>query len=930
MLTVLTWGCAFFLTLSANLAVAGNTSPLVFVGDHNLPPYEFVENGEPRGANVDLARAIGRYLGRPVEVRLMEWKEAQSRVLKGDGDALTLLARTHEREAQFDFSQQTFPVSFSLFVQLEREREMIALSGKRIGVIDGGLPQTYFAREHPDALLVVVKDNIDGTKKLLRGEIDAFAANRWSGLFLLRELGTVGITALPPFNERKSNIAVQKGNVALLLDIDNAITQLKETGEFDRIIDRWSSSRVHLLSDSTARTFAYAAVGVLLALLIAAISLIRYRRITQQLRSEMEHRHRVEEQLTESQYRLDLALDTAMIGTYDWDNRTGNLLGNRHLFLIFGYDSDTTTGTYEAFRCRVHPEDTASHEQKLELAKETHADYKHEFRVLWPDNEVRYVSGRGRFIYDNTGCPTRMIGVVLDVTETIERTAALSQSERQFSTLVNNSPDIFARLDLALRHVYVSPAIQSITGVPAEDFLGKTNDELGMDADLCVLWRSTMQDAIISRCVRHVNFGFLTPTREQRYYEGRVVPEFGVEGKVESLLCITTDVTERELAVQELQLRESQLREADRRKNEFLATLAHELRNPLAPIRNAVHLLRLSDKPDVRERALDIVQRQVDQMVHLVDDLLDVNRITQGKLELRRQVIDVADAVRNAVEVSRPAIMQHQHSLELDLPHRPILIDADMTRITQVISNVLTNAAKYTNNSGKIRLEVQADDKFVEINVADNGIGISPEMLPHVFEMFSQVRHAPSHEYGGLGIGLALVKQLVDLHGGSVSAFSEGEGKGTLICLRLPIATIQFPSDMKNEGNAEVVQPGATRVLVVDDNVDNADSLEALLDALGCDVSVAYSGQAALQRYTEHKPSIVFLDLGMPGLDGYAVARRIRTEAGGSSVFLVALTGWGQESDLVRTKEAGFDRHLVKPIGLPGLEKVLVESLLVS
>jgi signal transduction histidine kinase/ActR/RegA family two-component response regulator len=372
----------------------------------------------------------------------------------------------------------------------------------------------------------------------------------------------------------------------------------------------------------------------------------------------------------------------------------------------------------------------------------------------------------------------------------------------------------------------------------------------------------------------------------------------------------------------ERQRTEAALRINDRRKDEFLAVLAHELRNPLAPIQNALHILRRSGTNDGRTiEVSQILERQVNHLVRLVDDLLEVSRISRGRIELRKERIDVATAIRTAVEASRPLIDAAGHELSLAVPETPLTIEADPVRITQVLTNLLNNAAKYTAPNGKIWLTAQAEDDQVSISVRDDGNGISPEMLPGIFDLFTQADANAGRAQGGLGIGLTLAKMFVEMHGGTVHAFSPGSGEGSEFVVRLPLLTGVSP--------AAAAPPRATdalarrRVLVVDDNRDSADSLGMLLGLLGAHVRVVYSGIEALDALEVFRPGVILLDIGMPGMDGHEVARTIRQRPEFKDVRLIALTGWAQKEDVLRTRASGFDYHVTKPADLGALERLL-------
>ena len=365
------------------------------------------------------------------------------------------------------------------------------------------------------------------------------------------------------------------------------------------------------------------------------------------------------------------------------------------------------------------------------------------------------------------------------------------------------------------------------------------------------------------------------------------------------------------------------LEEADRRKDEFLATLAHELRNPLAPIRNSIHILRLTAVNDLTSHVYEMLERQVGYMVRLVDDLLEVSRVTRGKIELRKERVDLSAIIEMAVETSRPLIESARHELTMVLAQESLWLEADAVRLAQVFANLLNNAAKYTDESGHIWITTSREGDSAVVTVRDNGIGIPAASLPRVFDMFMQGDATKSRGGGGLGIGLTLARTLAEMHGGTVDARSEGLGKGSEFVVRLPLAANSRRSLSELPGALAGGVQGRARVLVVDDSRDGADSLRALLELLGAEVRVAYDGPAALETCHTYQPEVVLLDIGMPGMNGYEVARRIRQRPDFQDVTLIALTGWGQEKDRRNSEAAGFDHHLVKPINIDALQALL-------
>jgi signal transduction histidine kinase len=371
------------------------------------------------------------------------------------------------------------------------------------------------------------------------------------------------------------------------------------------------------------------------------------------------------------------------------------------------------------------------------------------------------------------------------------------------------------------------------------------------------------------------------------------------------------------------------LQEANHRKDEFLAMLAHELRNPLAPIRTAVQLLRLKELAEPhRNRARDVIERQIEHLVNLIDDLLDVSRITRGMITLQLEPVLVGAIVARAVETARPAIDAHRHVLEIDMPDELISIEGDKTRLVQVIANILHNAAKFMDPGGRIRLSARRDGQYVAITIADTGIGIAPELIPRIFELFTQVHTKSERAQGGLGIGLALVRRLTEMHGGSVSVHSDGQGRGSEFTVRLPVMASPLAvlsSQRREEGPIPEIEP--QRILVADDNHDAAEALSLQLQLAGHEVRTAHDGVEALDLAATFEPDIVLLDLGMPKMDGYEAARQLRLlSTSGRRMMLIALTGWGQQQDRDRTAAAGFDAHLVKPVAEAQLFKALAAA----
>jgi PAS domain S-box-containing protein len=501
------------------------------------------------------------------------------------------------------------------------------------------------------------------------------------------------------------------------------------------------------------------------------------------------------------------------------------------------------------------------------------------------------------------------------------------RSEALKAAVLESALDAIITIDHRGAIVEFNPAAERMFGWPRSEAIGKVLVDLIIPQSLKGQHEQGLR--------RYLATGH-GPVLDKRI-ESRAVRSDGTEFPVE--LAITRiplpgpamftgyirDIAERLRLEEELRTRAEQLLAADRRKNEFLATLAHELRNPLAPLRNGLQILRLGHAdPAAMQEARAMMERQLSQMVHLIDDLLDLSRISRGTVELRKQRTELAKVVEQAVETSRPLIEQASHHLSVNLPPSPIYVDCDITRLAQVFCNLLNNAAKYTERGGHIWLTIQRDNGEAVVTVRDDGIGIPAEMLPNVFDMFAQIDQNLERSQGGLGIGLSIVQRLVDLHGGTVEAKSNGNGMGSEFVVRLPVVlSVVLPQPENGKVTPACLR---RRILVVDDNGDAAVSLAMMLKFMGNETQTAFDGFEALAMGATFRPDIILLDIGMPKLNGYETAKRIRNQAWGKSVVLAALTGWGLDDDRRKSQEAGFDFHLVKPIEPAALEEILVSS----
>jgi PAS domain S-box-containing protein len=502
-----------------------------------------------------------------------------------------------------------------------------------------------------------------------------------------------------------------------------------------------------------------------------------------------------------------------------------------------------------------------------------------------------------------------------------QRASEVLQAERErFRTTLTSIGDAVMVTDAQGRVTLLNPVAEALTGWdadaigrPVETVFRIVNEESREPVENPV-GKVLREGAVVGLANHTVLIG---RDDRERPIDDSGAPIRDGRGRVVGVVLVFRDITERRAT-------EQRLRENDRRKDEFLAMLAHELRNPLAPIRNAAHTLTLLGQPDERLRWVSgVIERQVGLLTRLVDDLLDVSRITSGKITLNRERVPVAAVIAQAVETARPAAESRRETLEVDVADDVGVVEGDSARLIQVVGNLLDNAIKYSEEGGRVRLTARAEAPDVVIVVRDEGVGIDAELLPHVFDLFTQADRSLERRQGGLGIGLTLVRRLVEMHGGRVEVASEGAGRGSEFTIRLPRLAVAAPAPAPVPAAREAPSGPARRVLVVDDQPDSTDSLALLLRLHGHEVYTAADGPGAVDEFLRSKPEVVFLDLGLPGMSGYDVARRLRATPEGRDVRLVAVTGYGTEADRARTRAAGFDLHLAKPVDPHAVEALL-------
>ncbi len=615
-----------------------------------------------------------------------------------------------------------------------------------------------------------------------------------------------------------------------------------------------------------------------------------------------------------------LALDAARLGWWQFDSTTGSVSHDARYAEIYGLDGPGPRPVEEIDRL-LHVEDAPRLWAAVQAAVDPRGPvpYAVEYRIHRPDGTLRWLEARGMASFEGSGTARRVtgfVGTVGDVTERRLAEEVLRENEARFRLMADASPAALWLTDPTGACTFLSREWYALTGQTEQEALG-----LGWTAathpDDQEQAGDTFLAANAAKAFFWTEFRLRMADGGYRWMLDSGRPWFSETGEYAGMVGVVFDIDARKRAEQALE-------EAGRRKDAFLATLAHELRNPLAPISNALEVWPLLDqKPEEAAQLRDIMGRQVKQMVRLIDDLLDVSRITRGRIELRMERLDLRDVVGAAIEAQRPFLDQRRHGLTTDLPGAPLPIDADAGRLVQVFGNLLHNAAKYTAPGGRIRLAATREGDQVVVRVSDNGSGIPGDMLGAIFEMFTQVDSSLGRTHGGLGIGLTLVQNLVELHGGVVEAGSDGPGQGSEFVVRLPAPADGRGGFQPSSPAGHALPPlPSHRVLVVDDVESSANTFALMLEGLGQVPLAVYDGASAVAAVADFRPDIAFVDIAMPGMDGYEVARRIRA-AHGTRPVLVALTGYGQEADRREAMSAGFDHHLVKPAGIGAVHALL-------
>ncbi len=625
--------------------------------------------------------------------------------------------------------------------------------------------------------------------------------------------------------------------------------------------------------------------------------------------ADISERTRIQKALLSSAERLRVATDAAELGLWTWDPVTCDVTWeNARGFDILGMSTASGPVNADRFAAQfLHPDDITRFEHAVSVTLAEDRRFKFEGRVMRQDGELRWVELYGRSM-QQAGTAAHLVGTIADITERKRAEVALFESRQSMENIISQAATGVVQSNTDGRITLVNQKFCDMVGYTEQELLGTCILDITA-ADFGGATRAVVDALAAGGPAMVIEKQYLRRDGSRLWATSSVNGLRTQEGRFQGVVAMVVDDTERKRA-------EEKLRDADRRKDEFLAMLAHELRNPLAPIGAAAELLKMGKSDALRVRQTsDIISRQVAHMTNLVDDLLDVSRVTRGLVTLEQAPLDMRHIITDAVEQAGPLIRKKRHELTLHLTPDATNVMGDNKRLVQIVSNLLNNAAKYTPMGGVIALRTEVDADMVYLTVSDNGIGIDAELASRVFELFTQAEHTPDRSSGGLGLGLALVKNLVELHGGSVTCDSAGAGQGSTFRVALPRLAESASQRAGGEGaeHGQAVHP-ARRVLLVDDNVDAAMMLGMLLEASGHDVTVVHAAVHALDCVEQQQFDVCLLDIGLPEMDGNALARRLRANPRTQGCLLVAITGYGQDSDCHDSSEAGFDHHFIKPV----------------
>jgi PAS domain S-box-containing protein len=894
-----------------------------------FPPYADVDaQGQSTGFAVELFTKVAAVMDISATfhpgARDIIWRNLK----EGKIDVLPLVSRTPMRESQVEFTRPHTIGYDSFFVRkgssdlhfIEEARAM-SIIVLRSDAAHEALASRGFTNQ-----LVIVDDLDDGFRLLASGQHDALLAPMLPGNAIIHNFGLDKIVVPGPLLKeyrREYCFAVRKGNTELRDRLDQGLDIVKANGEYDRIYNKWLG--IYEEPAFPVRYVIWAAVAAAGLLTLMGLWTWQLRRQVALRTDELAQAYTA---VKAERQRLHDVLQSLPVYVVLLTPDHQVTFANR--FFEQRYGKANGRPCYEYLFNRNEPCEVC---ETFKVFKSNHAL---DWRWTGPDDRDYEIHD---FPFADTDGSPMIMEVGIDITEmnrakqalreanasleqhVAERTAELEVSRQEaeqardlLRIAMDNAPALMAYVDRDCRYRHINRNYERWFGYSDEQVLGRhVREVLGEAA-----WQAMSEYVEQVLTGVQVNFERQLPYSKggPRWVHSTYSPDFDANGQVRGFVVHVLDISERKRNA-------DALKEIDQRKDEFLAMLAHELRNPLAPISNAIHIMKLPS-PDEAQLAWcrDVISRQVEHMVRLVDDLLDVSRISRGKIELKKQPLEVSAIVQRAVETSQPLIDAHHHNFFVNLPPEPLYVKGDPVRLSQAVSNLLNNAAKYTDEGGRIELTVEPMNHDILFRVRDNGRGIDSSALSGLFQLFYQVDRTIDRAEGGLGIGLALVKSLVEMHGGDVWVHSEGRGKGSEFVIRLPGLPLSTPVPALCQSSPKSAE-GSLRILVVDDNHDAAQSLSMLLTSKGHSVWLAHDGYEALDVALAERPQVMLLDIGLPGMDGYAVARALRQHPELKSIHLVALSGYGRPEDLEQAKTAGFNGYLVKPVNYDELQSAL-------